>query len=497
VRAPQDWSQPDPTAVAALLTATPGTRLVTASGRVLARGLGNAFLAGPWEPDGMQQRAATVVGRRKWLKKLVEQVLEVYPRPPVDRPRELADFVAECEPVLRALRQAARSGRTVPVRRIPPAPTQMARRRWPVPILDGESDLAALLGLDVGELTWFADVKGLQRRAPSGPLHHYRYTWQITRSGRPRLLEAPLTRLRQIQRTVLDEVLNLIPVHPAAHGFVAGRSAVTSARVHTGADVVVSLDLTAFFSSLDAGRVYGVFRAAGYPQPVAYQLTGLCTTRTPIAVLSAMPTLDPRAADPGEWASARFQHRQLLATAHLPQGAPTSPALANLCVARLDRRLSGYAAACGAVYTRYADDLTFSSSGHGASGTRFHPDRLLKAVTAIVAEEGLRVQPAKTRVQRAHQRQTVTGIVVNTRTNLPRREYDELKALLHNAVRYGGPSQNRAVIRTSGRICSAGSAGWSSSTRPAPTGYGKPSTPSRGEPGGVKYIRSGRRYPVL
>ncbi len=405
----------------------------------LARGLGNAFLAGPWQAAGLRDRAAEVIGaRRRWVRGLVALVLEAYPRPPVDRPRELAAFIAGRELLGEVLADAAVRGRPVPVRHIVPAPTRMAHRRWPVPVLDGEADLAALLGLEVGELTWFADVHGWQRRAPAGPLHHYRYTWQTTSSGRPRLLEAPRPRLRQLQRTLLEQVLNLIPVHPAAHGFVAGRSAVTAAAEHTGADVVISLDLRSFFSSLTAGRVYGVFRAAGYPQPVAHQLTGLCTTRTPVFALAAMPPIPPGTVDPGRRVTARFEQRQLLAAAHLPQGAPTSPALANLCVARLDRRLAGYARAGGAAYTRYADDLVFSVSGRGSS-----PDRLIRTVTAIVAAEGLRVQPDKTRVQRAHQRQSVTGIVVNSRTNLARDEFDTLKALLHNAVRHGPAGQNR------------------------------------------------------
>jgi RNA-directed DNA polymerase len=415
---------------------------LTPASLALARGLGNAFLAGPWEPADMLERAAEVVGgRRRWLRPLIRQVLAAYPRPPSDRPRELAAFLAGSGALRQALTSARSSGRTLRARRIPTAPTRMADRRpWPVPVLDGEADLAHLLRLDVADLSWFADVKGLQRRAPAGPLHHYRYAWRISSSGRPRLLEAPLIRLRRIQRIVLDEVLALIPVHPAVHGFVPGRSAVTGARLHAGSRLVISLDLTAFFSSLDAARVYGVFRAAGYPQPVAHLLTGLCTTRTPVSVLAAMPPSRGREEDP----TARFRQRRMLAVAHLPQGAPSSPALANLCVMRLDRRLSGFAGACGAIYTRYADDLVLSVPADSDPRSLRRPDRVIEGVRAIVASEGLLLQPDKTRVQPAHQRQVVTGIVVNAHPNLARGDYDNLKALLHNAVRHGPESQNRA-----------------------------------------------------
>ena len=216
----------------------------------------------------------------------------------------------------------------------------------------------------------------------------------------------------------------------------------TGASSHVGAAVVISMDLAAFFASVDAGRVYGVFRAAGYAQPVAHVLTGLCTTRTPVRVIAAMPPTHPapgaRAAARGAQADARARLRDLLRTGHLPQGAPTSPALANLCVRGLDRRLTGLARAAGLTYTRYADDLTFSGDlGPGAAR------RLVTAVGAIALDEGLAVQPAKTRTRRQSQRQEVTGIVVNARPNLPRDEYDRLRAVLHNAARNGPAAENR------------------------------------------------------
>jgi retron-type reverse transcriptase len=372
----------------------------------------------------MYERGTTVIrARRKWLQVVVRDVLEAYPRPPHDRPRELAEFIEQTGPMRR---RRARG------RRIPPAPIQMADRVRPsVPPIDNETELAHRLGIDVHALTWFADVKGLQRRARPGPLHHYRYLWRPGRNGRARLLEAPKPRLREIQRTLLDQVLGPIAVHPAAHGFVPGRSAVTAAQAHLNARIVISMDLSSFFSNLTADRVYAVFRAAGYPQPVAFQLTGLCTTRTPISVLRQMPL-----------AENGFRLRTLLRQAHLPQGAPTSPALANLIVAGLDRRLAGYALACDLVYTRYADDLTFSLPSRSAR--RIDPSRIVDAVTDIVRDERLSVAPDKTRVRRDHQRQVVTGIVVNQHPNLPRDEFDRLKALLHNAVQHGPESQNRS-----------------------------------------------------
>ncbi len=393
--------------------------MVHDSAELIGRAIGNALLAGPWERESMRARAAEAAHPRAWLRPLVAQILAAYPAPPVERPSELAGFIAACPVLVTAL---TRARRPIRIAQLPMVQARMALRRpWPVPELDDVPALAALLGVELDQLDWFADVKGLQRRAPAGPLHHYRYRWTLARTGRRRLLEAPRPRLRALQRAVLDQILALVPAHPAAHGFVPGRSAVTAARPHLGAGTLISLDLAAFFTSLTAGRVHGLFRAAGYPQPVSRTLTGLCTTRTPLYVL--------READ---WLS-----RSAFQQPHLPQGSPASPALANLCLLRLDRRMTGYAEASGLTYTRYADDLAFSGDD------RIRPDRVIRAVTAIIESEGLRVQPAKTRIRRSFQRQQVTGIVVNQRMGTGRREYDQLRALLHNCARLGPDSQNR------------------------------------------------------
>ena len=128
---------------------------------------------------------------------------------------------------------------------------------------------------------------------------------------------------------------------------------------------------------------------------------------------------------------------------HLPQGSPTSPALANLVAFTLDRRLTDYAARAGWRYTRYADDLTFSLPGGSTGGARAGRAalRLAEAVTGMVASAGFRVNEAKTRIRGAHQRQLVTGLVVNAFAAVPRTEYDRLRAVLHRCVTDGPAAQ--------------------------------------------------------
>jgi len=124
---------------------------------------------------------------------------------------------------------------------------------------------------------------------------------------------------------------------------------------------------------------------------------------------------------------------------HLPQGAPTSPALANLCAFRLDLRLDGLARTLGARYTRYADDLVLSGPRHLGAAR----ERVAAWVGRIALEEGFAVQHRKTRCMTAGRRQSVCGIVVNEHANLPRDAFDRLKATLHRCVMDGPSSQNR------------------------------------------------------
>lgn len=147
-------------------------------------------------------------------------------------------------------------------------------------------------------------------------------------------------------------MLDRIPVHPAAHGHVRGRSPHTLAAEHRARPMVLRLDLEGFYSHVTGGRVAGLLLVAGYPPAVAAAVAGLLVTTTPPGVLRACP----HRGDPAP----RRRLLDRLAAPHLPQGAPSSPTVANLLTYGLDRRLSGLAAAVGAVYGRYADDLVSS-----------------------------------------------------------------------------------------------------------------------------------------
>lgn len=414
-----------------------------------ASGIATALLAGHWSRRTMVRRVAVALGcarAPRWIGTLVDEVLASYVAAPTDRPRELALFVA-------TTRGWERMGGPPRVVRRQPVATAVVRDRFGVTPLPDAAALARLLDLDSAELAWFADVRGLERTVDE-PLRHYRWH-AVERRGGLRLLAEPKPRLKEAQRRLLRHVLAPVPVHDAAHGCVPGRSVRTATAPHAGNAVVLGMDLEAFFASVTAPRVWGLLQGtAGLTEPVAHLVTALVTTTAPASVWRALPV--PAGVE------ARERHRRLgerLAAPHLPQGAPTSPALANLVCFRLDRRLAGLAATFGARYTRYVDDLTFS-------GDRRVGDRLATLVAEVAAEEGFRVNPAKTRVAGAGSRQRVLGAVVNSRPTLSRPERDALRALLHNCARHGWTTQTRGHDPATFREHVLGRVAWAASLDP-------------------------------
>src|SRR5205814_468833 len=247
-------------------------------------------------------------------------------------------------------------------------------------------DLASWLSLHPTELEWFADLKGLCCQLNSPRLQHYHYRVRLKRSGGVRLIESPKHQLKELQRRILSSILDRIPAHPAVQGFVKGRSIVTFASPHVGKHVVLRLDLENFFPAFPAARAQALFRTLGYPEQVADRLGGICSNAVPRSVWKDRP-LEINTKD---WRDARI----LYARPHLPQGAPTSPALANVTAFRLDCRLSGLARSAGASYTRYADDLAFSG---GEEFSRV-VERFVTHAAAVAREEGFSVNQRKTRI---------------------------------------------------------------------------------------------------
>ena len=234
------------------------------------------------------------------------------------------------------------------------------------------------------------------------------------RRGGERTIEAPNDKFKALQRRILHRLLNPLPMYESVTGFVKGRSIVDNARPHVGSGVVINLDLADFFPTITIERVAALFRALGWDADSATILSRICTSE-----------------------------------GHLPQGAPTSPALSNLVCRKLDERLSALVEKFNGQYTRYADDMTLSLPGLGRNKRlrphkktdkpsrsqrprRFPSRSLLTWIRRIIEEESFRIQmKKKVRVQRPHQRQTATGLVVNQQVSLPRAVRRRIRAMQH------------------------------------------------------------------
>jgi RNA-directed DNA polymerase len=214
------------------------------------------------------------------------------------------------------------------------------------------------------------------------------------KSGGLRQIAEPLPSLKEIQRWILDNILYQCTPDRFAKGFIPKMSIRHNARFHRNQKMVLSLDIKDFFASIKYGRVLNFYGTLGYSQSVRTLLAKLCT-------------LDDA----------------------LPQGAPTSPALSNLLSVRLDKRLASFALQNNLRYTRYADDITFSG--------KFNPGKVISLVRTVVATEGLELNEKKTRLMERHQRQEVTGVVVNEKLQAPRDKRRNLRQAIYYIKKYG------------------------------------------------------------
>lgn len=289
--------------------------------------------------------------------------------------------------------------------------------------------LAKAMLVTVGELRFLSFGRRVAKTS------HYRRFLMPKKSGGHRLISAPMPRLKQAQHWILRQILEKVPIHPAAHGFRTEHSILTNAAPHVGAALVINLDLRDFFPNITWPRVFGLFHALGYSHSVATIFTQLCTE----------PPVEEVEMDGETWQVAT-------GVRHLPQGAPTSPAITNLLCRRLDARMAGIARKHGFAYTRYADDLTFSTPTGGRDAGR----KLLWQVRRVIEEEGFHLHPNKLRTLGKGRRQDVTGLTVNERLSVPRDDVRAFRALLHRLEKSGPAgctwrgSGDRILARVSG-----------------------------------------------
>ncbi|MBI2916472.1 MAG: RNA-directed DNA polymerase [Chloroflexi bacterium] len=233
-------------------------------------------------------------------------------------------------------------------------------------------------------------IAAMQKRAE----HYYRRFTINKQGGGTRAIVAPRRFLKLIQTWINGHICSKERMPECVMGFVRGRSIFDNGRAHCKNKNVMVVDVKDFFPSVTLQQVEAVFASFGFPEEICRQLGGLCTL------------------DGG-----------------LPQGAPTSPALANLVFLSVDERLSRQAAEWNCTYTRYADDIVFSGARHFISED-------VACLREILRQGGFTINDRKTRIVGQGGRQTVTGLVVNGKALPPRSKRRRWRAMFHRAANH-------------------------------------------------------------
>jgi RNA-directed DNA polymerase len=284
-----------------------------------------------------------------------------------------------------------------------------------LPLLNTVEEIAHALGISVNKLRFLSFD-----RKTSTVSHYIRFKIP-KKTGGERIISAPKPELKTAQEWILHNILEKLELHDASHGFRINRSIVSNATPHVGAEAIINIDLKDFFPSISYKRVKGIFRSFGYSEMVATIFGLLCTE----------PQVEEVELD-GRTYFVGYTDRTL------PQGAPTSPAITNIICRRLDRRLAKMSEEYGFIYTRYADDLTFSASGDKLKNIC----NILRQTESITKHEGFTVNTSKTRVLRRSRQQEVTGIVVNRRPNISKDTLKRFRATLYQ-IEKDGPQGKR------------------------------------------------------
>ena len=267
--------------------------------------------------------------------------------------------------------------------------------------------------VSLSNLTFYANPKLSSKR--------YKTFTIKKKSGADRTIHAPAKSLKNTLRSI-NFILQCVYVpHKAATGFIPDKSITDNAKQHIGKNYVLNMDLKDFFHSFDLNRVKLAFM---------YEPFNLKKDREPLAFLLAALCTHPMEID-GETKRV------------LPQGSPASPTITNILCRRLDRRLTGLAHRFGATYTRYADDITFSSQHNiyakdekAQLNDKGCYDNFMTELERLIHEEKLTINPKKTRLQKRGYQQEVTGLIVNDKVNVRRKYVKEIRKWLYLWEKY-------------------------------------------------------------
>lgn len=245
---------------------------------------------------------------------------------------------------------------------------------------------------------------------PNNTKHRYIEFNIKKKSGGTRHITAPRTHAFMLLLDCVNEIFkSLYTPSKYAMGFIEGKSVIDNASVHKGMNYIFNTDLKDFFPSIEQARVWKriQIKPLNLKRPIANVLAGLC--------------------------SMRITQKDNTFKYILPQGAPTSPIITNMICDKLDRRLAGLAKRLGLNYTRYADDITFSSMHNVYQNDGVFLNELQK----IISSQGFTINLEKTRLQKLGSRQEVTGIIVSDKLNVTQNFIRNIRNILYIWDRYG------------------------------------------------------------
>ncbi|MFN8671613.1 MAG: retron St85 family RNA-directed DNA polymerase [Candidatus Sericytochromatia bacterium] len=275
---------------------------------------------------------------------------------------------------------------------------------------DSSLNLANEMGISLNLLRFLAFSRKVSK------VTHYKRFQIPKKTGGFRIISAPMPKIKNAQYWILDNILGKIDIHDKAHGFVEKKSIITNAKLHIKSDIIINIDLKDFFPTISYKRVKGLFKNFGYSEAIATILSLICTEAETSEI-----SLDNK-----KYFIQKEERK-------LPQGAPTSPAITNIICKRLDQKISKLAQELNFTYTRYADDLTFSTNSENNKNI----SKLLNRVTNIINYEGFFIHPKKTKIARKGSRREVTGIVINEKLSIRKDTLKKFRACLHQILRDG------------------------------------------------------------
>jgi RNA-directed DNA polymerase len=222
-----------------------------------------------------------------------------------------------------------------------------------------------------------------------------------------RLISSPHPAIRAVQKWILANILGRVACHPASFAYERNKSIAQCARRHLGAKWLVKLDIHNFFPSIDEREVFRIFTELGYRQLISFEMARLCT-RPGIGALHKIPTDRPPSRS--DYTTIR-KYRTTAGVGYLPQGSPTSGALANLAMRLIDERITEAISGTSIIYTRYADDITFSTA---EKFSRQDAVDLIRMTDRILRLKGFLRHERKTKVVPPGARKIVLGILVDS-----------------------------------------------------------------------------------